>query len=454
MNLLITRLPFAVLLALSPLVTTSPPATLDGSWRSDGYGLFVEVNKDAVKIYQVTAISSIESDSVSLTQLGENRWSTTAGAEDSFLLTLEPDPNERLRLAYEGAASDIHLVRTEESRPSFADKDPKDRLYNFDVFCKTFSEHYPFFALKGVQWEEQVQAQRARLKESCSEEELFDAMVTLIEPLEDSHVYLESADDDEYNGFRHDDYDTDGEDAFLRRARRGWRILERTFFDSAPRSFANENVVFATLRNDIGYMRISGFSDFGEGSFADQLVQWGSDLDQMLGADLNGLVIDLRVNFGGSDIFGLALASRLAQAPYPAYRKVARNDPLDAAALTAPQLSQVEPKGPGFAGSVVVLTSRFTISAGETFTQALMGRKPTVIRVGRSTQGVFSDVLSRQLPNGWELGLPNELFLDERGRSFDGPGIEPDYSVPVFERPDLEVDRDPAMEKALELLSE
>jgi hypothetical protein len=45
------------------------------------------------------------------------------------------------------------------------------------------------------------------------------------------------------------------------------------------------------------------------------------------------------------------------------------------------------------------------MSAAETFTQALMGRTPHVLRIGENTQGVFCDVLGRHLPNGWNFGL-------------------------------------------------
>ena len=62
-------------------------------------------------------------------------------------------------------------------------------------------------------------------------------------------------------------------------------------------------------------------------------------------------------------------------------------------------------------------------------TQALMGRRPAIARVGENTQGVFSDVLSRTLPNGWGFGLPNELFLDQAGKGYDGPGIPPTVAM-------------------------
>jgi C-terminal processing protease CtpA/Prc len=83
-----------------------------------------------------------------------------------------------------------------------------------------------------------------------------------------------------------------------------------------------------------------------------------------------------------------------------------------------------------------------------------MGRRPAVRRIGQPTQGVFSDVLGRRLPNGWTFGLPNEVFRTEDGRIFDGPGIPPDEVVPVFAPADVRAGRDPALERALAWIRE
>jgi C-terminal processing protease CtpA/Prc len=93
------------------------------------------------------------------------------------------------------------------------------------------------------------------------------------------------------------------------------------------------------------------------------------------------------------------------------------------------------------------------VSAAETFTQALINREPAVTRVGQNTQGVFSDVLGRRLPNGWRFGLPNERFVTN-GKSYDGPDIPPTIAVPVFPPADLANGRDTAIEKALQILGE
>jgi C-terminal processing protease CtpA/Prc len=81
-----------------------------------------------------------------------------------------------------------------------------------------------------------------------------------------------------------------------------------------------------------------------------------------------------------------------------------------------------------------------------------MGRAPHVTRIGESTQGVFSDVLARHLPNGWRFGLPNEVYRTPEGTAFDGSGIPPDIPVPVFADEDVAAGRDPGMARALQVL--
>jgi C-terminal processing protease CtpA/Prc len=101
----------------------------------------------------------------------------------------------------------------------------------------------------------------------------------------------------------------------------------------------------------------------------------------------------------------------------------------------------------------VLLTSADSVSAAETFTMALLGRQPHVVRVGQNTQGVFSDVLGRKLPSGWTFGLPNEIYLTQEGKAFDGSGVPPDVEVPIFRAEDLASGRDSALDKALQLLA-
>jgi C-terminal processing protease CtpA/Prc len=206
---------------------------------------------------------------------------------------------------------------------------------------------------------------------------------------------------------------------------------------------------------DTGYLRIVSFDDYSRnGVFADGMIALESALDTIFSdAALKSLVIDVRINFGGADPYGLAIASRLATGEYLAYTKEARANPGQNEKWTPGDPSLVRPSSrPSFRGPVVELTGPLTISAGETFTQAVMGRAPHITRIGENTQGVFSDVLGRRLPNGWRFGLPNEVYRTSEGTTFDGPGIPPDEAAPVFADGDVAAGRDPGLERALEML--
>ena len=101
---------------------------------------------------------------------------------------------------------------------------------------------------------------------------------------------------------------------------------------------------------------------------------------------------------------------------------------------------------------MVLLTGRHSASAAETFTMALMGRRPKICRVGKRPQGVFSDVLVLRLPNCWRIVLLNEIYVTADRESFDVRGIPPDVAVTGFSRKHFSRNRDPALEKALALL--
>ena len=62
---------------------------------------------------------------------------------------------------------------------------------------------------------------------------------------------------------------------------------------------------------------------------------------------------------------------------------------------------------------------------------------PNVTHVGQKTRGALSDELSKSLPNGWSLNLSNEIYLDSKGRRWEGKGIPPQIALEVFSPKDL-----------------
>ncbi|MEO0691284.1 MAG: S41 family peptidase [Pseudomonadota bacterium] len=144
-------------------------------------------------------------------------------------------------------------------------------------------------------------------------------------------------------------------------------------------------------------------------------------------AGVRAVVIDLSVNYGGFDFISRAIAERFASAPTHAYTKYAGDakDPIKTRVMLTPS------RGARFEGPVYVMTSNITISGGEILTMAL-GALPNVTHVGEATRGALSDVLDKTLPNGWEVSLSNEVYLDSDGIAWEGRGVKPDWEMTVF----------------------
>jgi C-terminal processing protease CtpA/Prc len=74
------------------------------------------------------------------------------------------------------------------------------------------------------------------------------------------------------------------------------------------------------------------------------------------------------------------------------------------------------------------LTSKESASATEIMILASLSLE-NVTRLGGTSEGVFSDIFDRLLPNGWEFGLSNEVYLDTKGNNYEGKGISPDVDL-------------------------
>ncbi|MFF4314065.1 S41 family peptidase [Streptomyces sp. NPDC001507] len=427
------------------------PATATGVWRMDGYGTVLAIDGQGVQEYQTTAVSCLKG------------YFATAGPEpgtydvEGAVITVRPAPDgEHARFGADVAVGHRQLRRIGALPVACTRPPATDPRTAFDVFWQSFEENYPFFAAKGVDWQAVRDRYRPLVHKDTSRAQLFDILSRMITPLHDAHILVQDGD-------RH--YGT---------ARPGTVVPTEELNDTVKKFVVERDLAQATGRQDFagglityadlkqrgpGYLRIARFDGYdGEDpSYTAQLAELDRALDAVLTPArtraLRGLVIDLRVNGGGSDALGIRIAERLTDTPYVAYAKRARNDPADPARHTRPEPVPVTPyHGARYTGPVALLTGGSTVSAGETFTQALIDRPGRTVRIGQPTQGVFSDVMVRNLPDGMVVWLPNEEYLTRTGRTFDGTGIAPQISEPVFTDEEFAKNRDSAFDRAVELL--
>ncbi|MFG3283235.1 S41 family peptidase [Streptomyces sp. NPDC048111] len=427
----------------------APRPTPDGIWRMDGYGTVLSIRNGTLQEYQTTGVSCLVGDSAQ--QTGPDTYTTPGGT----VLTMRTQGRDRGALREHGSVGDRNLRRIPKLPDTCTRPTPKGPIAAFDVFWQSFEENYPFFAAKGIDWHAVRDQYRPRVHEKTTKDELYAVLCAMVRPLYDSHVAVQDGDRVFAQGRPGTVLPTGTLDAKVKQF-----IVAHDLKDARNRQdFANGRITYADLPGGQGYLRISGFGGYaGDGApYAVQLAELDRALDTVLGqgraGHLTGLIIDLRINGGGFDSLGIQLAGRLTDTPYAAYSKRARNDPADPTGHTRPQPAYVTPvAGPRYTGPVAVLTGGSTVSAGETFTQALMERPGRTVRIGQPTQGVFSDVMVRRLPNGMSAWLPNEEFLTSSGRTFDGTGIPPHLTEPVFTKDEFDKKRDSAFSRAVHVL--
>ena len=444
--------------------------SLDGLWLTDAYGELVEIKGNDLRVYEITTLSCIPSEKASRKTEAGTAHEIVFGADgDTFRIVPGPS-QDTLWFHVDGAVSNILLRRT-GSQPKRCGQSVADTpLTNYEVFWQTFAEQYAFFALRKVDWRAVDKKIRPQVTPDTKPEELFGILSGMVEPLHDRHIYINAT--SIHKGFRGSRPPTDTlQDGDKRRVT---EIIETKYVLGKLQDFCNGQLQFGRLRPPqgamatdsernrqadwIAYLRIHSFARYSKyDDFEKQLEVLQAALDEIFkdASHWSGLVIDIRINSGGFDQFGVAIASRLATLDYFAWEKVARNDIRDPDHHTPPQPITVHTsQRSGFRGPVVLLTSAHGLSAAETFVMALLGRDPHVTRVGANTQGVFSDELDRRLPNGWTFGLSNETYLTKDGKTFEGTGVPPDIESPIFPKEDLADGRDSAVDKALEVLAD
>jgi len=242
---------------------------------------------------------------------------------------------------------------------------------------------------------------------------------------------------------------------YIRRLTRDWtkEILPGYLERGRLRREANDKVAWGRLGDNLGYLAVfemEGLS--GKGRVVRDLRNLDRALDKALDdlADTDALVLDIRLNGGGYDVVSQAIAARFIDNPKVTLRKTARRG--SGSAPMAEHLSEPAERI-GYRKPVYLLISGLTASAAEVL--ALMLKDlPHVTLIGEPTEGIFSDIMTVQLPNDWILGLSNEVYTDADATPYEGRGVPPDHAALLFDPQFHEAGRDAALERVFALHAE
>ncbi|MGE0052787.1 MAG: S41 family peptidase [Hyphomicrobium sp.] len=323
-----------------------------------------------------------------------------------------------------------------------------DPVLNFEVFWKTFFERYPFFDLRHVDWGRQYQIYRSRITRQSTDEELFDTLCCMIDPLNDGHVEVKARIDGVKRRFTAEKptrfHTALGKDGVRQLFQTTSRTLVSNGFDvPAP---TEAWVLHYGRSESIGYLRILELEGIGKKKLSTALNKLQQDF-----SSLRGFIIDIRDNPGGDDSTAIAIINRFADRQRVAFH---RRTKLGCGANDWSPLKtwHLEPHGsPPFVGPIILLTCDAVFSGGEAFALALR-ELPNVTIIGDHTNGIFSYTLEKTLPNGWDYCLSYQQYLSADMVCFEGRGVPPDIEL-LNTKADIETGTDPLIVRALEVLS-
>ncbi len=228
----------------------------------------------------------------------------------------------------------------------------------------------------------------------------------------------------------------------------------QSYFAADPISLEDQlsTPVYAEmLDSGIGYIKVNDFQD--DYNLTARLYERA--ILGLIDNQVPALIIDLRVNYGGSGGLALDFSDYFYDEEVVLWSRESYNELLGDFEL-GEFPARIKPGELFYDGPIAVLISPSCISACEGFAYALTstGRATAVGTAG--TAGAFGDVGSGQytMPGDWSMQFPTGRPIDAEGNVvIEGVGVQPDIRVPKTRESVLGIG-DPILDAAIEALLE
>ena len=309
---------------------------------------------------------------------------------------------------------------------------------NFESMWKGYNELYGLFPQKNINWDSLHYALQPRINNSSTPQQLYSVLCEMIKPLNDIHVFLQPTSNDlprfessEFYRTHHVQQDFSIE------------VIKKNYLPSLVT--IDDHFHYGILPGNIGYIHL--------GTFGMPVDFYKMQMEKVMSAlkDTKAIIVDIRDNGGGDDISSRFVAGRFVTERKGYMTTKKKNGPSHND-FTMPEEWYADKQGSfQYIKPVILLTSRWTASAAETFTWA-MNTQSQVMQIGDTTSGGFSDVIARELPNGWLYFISVGDFRNAQGQSDEGKGIAPDIRIGNTKE-DIENGKDKVLELAIERLN-
>lgn len=426
----------------------SEEKTLDGYWESVGYGRIAKVENGHFYLYDITDISCLQVLNGEVSDFGNNIYYKV----DTLSI------KDGINMYYFKRLDNIPTICSED----LSEEKLKDPVYNFEVLSNTFKNHYAYFEERNINWEDMYNKYKSLVNSETTDAELYNIMENMLDSFNDGHIGLSAPDEVEEAAavLRNETskvVETENNNQPIKQYQNhevANAIAE--YYIKDLKSRRNKMVQWGNLTENIGYMQLNQMMGLGDYHLADSLSgrnYWlaffekaeelpteeftkkelegiKNIMNEVMNdlSDKDAIIIDVRFNGGGKDEVGLEVLRHFNDKKQLVFTKKAKLGN----GFTKPIEVELLKSENAYKKPVYILTSKESASATEIMILSSLSLN-NFTRIGGTSEGVFSDIFDRVLPNGWEFGLSNEVYLDTKGSNYEGKGISPDidYNYPT-----------------------
>jgi carboxyl-terminal processing protease len=306
----------------------------------------------------------------------------------------------------------------------------------FETIWNDLDRHYALFTVRNTNWDSLYTVYRPQVNNATTDEQLWEICSNLIENLDDSHTVL----------FKQNDsagYVSGHTLNVLSKLGFSKDLITNKYLESRTEVDTEKALSYGKLKNkDIGYIYL-GAEDGSNPAIIDEVV---SNLK-----DHKAIILDVRQNKGGDDLYAKRIAAAFADGEHLIYTVQTRTGPGHGDFDSKTEYYTRKATAGQYQKPVIVLTDRRTISSGEVFLLHMKSFQQ-VTQIGDTTAGDFSNIGNRKfLPNGWSFQYSIQMFLLPDGSSLDGIGHVPSVFIKNTEE-DIIAENDKVLEKAMDYL--
>lgn len=410
--------------------------SIEGIWKSVGYGKILKIDSITYKYFDITSISCLPSKEGEISEV-----------ENSIELKNDT-------LTVKKGLSLYNYTRTNKFPDSCKSnaKNTNDPLYNFEVFAETYKDHFAYFELNEIDWDSLYKNNKGKINPNTTEVELYLIIQEMIENLNDNHGSIVPTDEIRKVAESQNVEEKETE-----------QLKEYGDFQIAglvAKHFLKENLTkdswlinWGKVENNIGYIQIKAMFLYADLVLSDSLVKENGFVSTYLDAfnslsyerqieeeiagikslmntimddlkETKYIIFDVRFNGGGQDVVSLEILRHFnANKKQVAFKKASHND-----GYTKKTPIYLESAKNPYTKPVFLLTSQQSASATDMMALASM-EMTQLKRIGSHTSGDISDALQKKLPNGWYFSLSNEIYTDLNNKHYENIGIPVDFEM-------------------------